>query len=70
MNYNILDTYSVITLRPEMDSRSYSTSVYITHVFRDYIYWDYWMSYINSDTKGIRVDKFANDDYDIDVIIE
>ena len=69
-NGNILDTYSVITLRPEMDSGSYSTSYYLTHVFRDYIYWDCWRSYINSDTKGIRVDKFENDDYDIDVIIE
>ena len=65
-NNNWLDTYSEIALKVvDASSSSYDN----TEVYRDGDYVDYWNCQLISTNNGLRVDKFTNDDFNIEIIV-
>lgn len=65
-NTKWLDNYSEIALKVvDASSSSYDN----TEVYRDGDYVDYWNCQLISTNNGLRVDKFTNDDYNIEIIV-
>lgn len=64
-NNNWLDSYSTIELNPVYYSSAYDN----TNVYRDGVYADYWNCQLRSENNGLRVEKFNNDDFNIEIII-
>lgn len=38
-------------------------------IYRDKVYWDYWQFNLTSTVQKLRIDKFPNDDYNIEVYV-
>ena len=63
-SYNLLDTYDEIGIETQ-----YNGTRAMGNLYRDRVYWDYWQFNMTSAVQKLRVDKYPNDDYDIEVIV-
>ena len=71
-NYGSASSYSVNWLdsTSEFDIKvTYNGTRARGDIYRDKVYWDYWQFNLTSTVQKLRIDKFPNDDYDIEVYV-
>jgi len=64
-NNNWLDTYSKIG----MHMINLSSSEDRSDIYLDDVYYDYWRCQLRTNNNVLRVEKFNNDDYNIEIIV-
>ena len=64
-NNNWLDGHYKMT----MGMSNLSSSEDRSDIYFDDVYFDYWRCQLRSNNNGLRVDKFTNDDFNIEIIV-